>query len=406
MPLIGHLEQQSRFEELVAQAHRIDIAVAWAGLCEAVDVLENCSAKLRVVVGIWGHNTNPDALDKLRNLDHVNLRVVPDDDPNQNFHPKYYCFHGSKIICWVGSTNLTVGGFKRNVELVSEFELEMKKDMDWFERLWNKLERDPTTLIKKYRERYQRQKARLYAQTRPKVSDLPLLEEVKTWDDYLQALHMYDAYVRHKEEFSVLGDSHSWLHTALYGRTVVRIEDWTKLSRLKCYVLRGLDTKIDDSGIWGFYGRLKGARQASYILNNDNMPEVMDCRTIIRKIIDSVLECSEKEIPTVAQRAVNHIGRIHRSGIPYHVGYAAPTRWLSLARPECLVSVIGPSKAMLSQASGLAQNSLYSNYSELVHWIQEQSWFFEQKRKPSNLLEQDIWECRAALIDVFTYTWW
>lgn len=405
MPLIGCFKkQQSRFEELANQASKIDIAVAWAGDCHAMKVLKKCGAKQRIVVGIWGNNTNPSVLDTLQELKKAELRIAPDNDPNQKFHPKYYCFYGAKTICWVGSPNMTNGGFRRNVELICEFELDHTGDGDWFECLWNDLDEDPSALIKAYKKRYKRPKFHPYAKAPVRTSDLPLLSDIDTWKDFVEALRLYDAHCRSNRDFSVLGNTHSWLHTALVSRDVVRKKDWTQLDSRECYILRGLTTVGDFEGFWGFYGRLQGARQASYILNNTNMPKIGYCRNRIRQRIEPVLGTAISNIPHIAREAVNRIGNVHRNGIAYKVGCAAATRWLALARPDCLVAVIGPSKRILSAASGLSQNSLHTKYDELINWIHEQSWFNEfNNKQPPNSMEQDIWDCRAALVDVFTY---
>ena len=52
MPLIkGNLLLQ-RFAELANQANRIDVAVAWATSCDAIEVLAASDADIRIVVGI------------------------------------------------------------------------------------------------------------------------------------------------------------------------------------------------------------------------------------------------------------------------------------------------------------------------------------------------------------------
>ena len=87
-------------------------------------------------------------------------------------------------------------------------------------------------------------------------------------------------------------------------------------------------------------------------------------------------------------------------------GHAAATHWLTLARPDCLVSVNGASARGLGEASDLPQDSrkLADRYSDLLNWLYERPWFNEFRgRQPDDPLERDIWNCRAALVDAFVY---
>ena len=95
--------------------------------------------------------------------------------------------------------------------------------------------------------------------------------------------------------------------------------------------------------------------------------------------------------------------RILRSESLYgHKCYA--TDRLTLARPDCLVSVNGQSAAGLGGFSGLPQNPdplANRYYEELLNWVYEQPWFNEPQ--PDDPLERTIWNSRAALLDAFVY---
>ena len=405
MVLIGDTgRQEARFKELAYQSTKIDIAVAWVGPCEAVEILKSCKAKIRIAVGILGNNTYPDTLEKLAALKTTELRIYPNEPP-EIFHPKYYCFYGPKTVCWVGSPNLTFGGFSRNVELISESEI--SKDTDWFESVWNDLDKNPSRLIREYRKRWQKPKFPPSLRRVPKQSELPALADIHTWAEFVEALKTFDDHCRSEQNFSVLGDTHSWLHTALVGNKVVRLKDWTNLTDRQCYILRGLTTKNESEGAWELIGRLQGARQASFILNNKRRPSVDLYRQKIRQELEPIFKCSPADLPSVAQDVVDGISRVRRKGVSYPVGAVAATRWLTLARPDRLVSVTSLSKPMLRAVTKLTQKSLHVKYHELIRRIQELAWFNEyNKKSPKTRLEQDIWDYRAALIDVFSYSSW
>ena len=109
------------------------------------------------------------------------------------------------------------------------------------------------------------------------------------------------------------------------------------------------------------------------------------------------MNATGNEIARNAHKAMQAIRMIDGFGV------AAATRLLTLARPDCLVSVNGQSAAGLGALSGLpkTRDSLAVNYIELLNWVYEQPWF--NARQPDDPLERTIWNCRAALLDAFVY---
>ena len=404
MPLRKGNQLPRKFATLVSRAERIDIAVAWARPCNAVEALARSDADIRIVVGISKNFTDPSTLKRLVGLEHVTLRIVP-DEARRIFHPKYYCFHGERIICWVGSANLTGGGFGGNVELVHEFELKRERDQEWFECLWAGLNPDPWPEIIEYEVRYTPPGRTPWPAPTREDADLPSLADIDTWDQFVDGLRVYDEYYRyHEYGFDVLGETHSWLHTIRTGHEIALLNDWTNLTQRECRILRGVVIQDDDEGIWGLLGTV--GFQANYVLNNDHMPEIGADRQQVRDLIDPVIGAGDNMI-SIAHEAVQNIRAVRRiEGDRHGVGHAAATRWLALARPDCCVSVNDRSAGGLGEASGLRQNSsgLANVYSDCLTWLHDRPWFNEfNEQQPNDPLERDIWNCRAALVDVFVY---
>ena len=126
MSLIEGNQLLQRFSERLAEAIQVDIAVAWAKPCDALEALHKRVGEgtaMRIAVGVSGNVTYPPTLKRLRDSKSANLRIAPSSQYGI-FHPKYFCFHGPvRTICWVGSANLTRRGFGGNNELVHEFDL-------------------------------------------------------------------------------------------------------------------------------------------------------------------------------------------------------------------------------------------------------------------------------------------
>ena len=398
MPLIeGNFLE--RFEQLASQAERIDVAVAWARRCKALEVLAKSDVEIRIVIGLSGNVTCPNAL--CRMAEFAKLRVVP-DKPGRIFHPKYFCFHGEKTICWVGSVNLTHSAFEGNDELIHEFDDSAREDLNWFESLWDALDCEPGPLIDDYKERYE--EARWEPPPSGGTSEFVPLRNQSTWDDFVRGLQACDYLCRSQKltddggvPWDIWGDQHSYLHTISTGQKVAQLPDWRNLKQDECDILRGVDRK---EGTWALLGDLK--RGAAYVFNFDHShtPRVNRIRMQIREQVRRVLCASPSEIAAVAHDAMETIRKLRHKKKAYRpIGPAAATRLLTLARPDYLVSVNGASKAGLGALSGL--KSPADNYRELLNWVYDQPWF--KAPEPAVPRERELWKSRAALLDAFVY---
>ena len=208
----------------------------------------------------------------------------------------------------------------------------------------------------------------------------------------------------HESPWDILGETHSYLHTIKVGREVVRLSNWTNLTRRECCILRGDERgNAKEEGNWGLLGTVVSGGP-SYVFNPERMPEVSSVRQQIREQVNQVLNTNPREIANVAQDVMERIRSMkHVENADRHIGHAAATRWLTLARPDCLISINSESSRKLGELSGLpkASDKLANNYAELLGWVHTQPWF--NSSQPNDPLEQDIWSCRAALLDAFIY---
>ena len=400
MPLIEGTALTKRFAELTNRSDSIDIAVAWARPCAAIGLLQKSGAKIRAAVGISNNFTYPSTLRGL--LKFAELRLVP-DVPGRIFHPKYYCFRGKTTICWVGSANLTGGGFGRNEELVQEFEIAHEDDQRWFEHLWKTLQPDPVPILEEYENKYKEPK-RASPPPRPNVEpQLPLLTDIKTWDEYVKALRKHDDYCHFKNwEFDVLGETDSWLHTIKCGNEVIRRAEWSLLTKQEYRILSPPNRGPVGEESLGLLGWVRGG--GAYVFNPKNESYTSEIREQIQVQVTRVLNESPSRISKTAHDTLQVIkDSRYRPGVNRGIGPAAASRWLALARPDCLVSVNRESAAGLGAISGLPQTSgkLADKYTDLIDWVRNQPWF--NSPAPNDSFEREIWDCRGALLDVFFY---
>ena len=222
-----------------------------------------------------------------------------------------------------------------------------------------------------------------------------------TWRDFVEGLRTRNDYCRvheiqnrHGIKWNVLGEKgHSYLHTISTGRGVTRLRDWSNLTQRECYILRGHD---QNEGTWGLLGSF--GREANSVFTPQNMPDVGPVRVQIRQFMEPVLNAPSNQIAQVAHDAAQNIMAARD-----RFGPAAATRLLALARPDCLVSVNGPSAPGLGALADLPQRAhgLANNYAALLGWVYRQPWF--NAPEPDDPFERQIWNSRAALLDAFVY---
>ena len=404
MSLIEGDQLLQRFSDRLVEATQVDIAVAWATSCGALEALHKRVSEgtaMRIAVGVSGNVTVPTTLRRLQKSQSADLRIAP--SPQYGiFHPKYFCFHGpDRTICWVGSANLTRRGFGGNNELVHEFDDSAGEGRHWFESLWNTLDTEPGPAIDDYEKRWKPRKCDPRPPPSGGTPELVPLSNQSTWDEFVGGLQTRDNYCRSQRQgnrWDIFGLDHSYIHTISNGQEAARLPDWGNLAKRECNILLGRD---DHEGTWGLLGSLIGAGQVAHVFKPESTPGVGPVRAQIRHHVRQVVNATDNEIAHVAHRAVKAI--VDDNDKLRGFGPASSTRLLTLARPDYLVSVNKKSAARLGKLSRQPQTSesLAKNYDKLLNWVHAQPWF--NARQPDDPSEREIWNCRAALLDAFVY---
>ena len=172
-----------------------------------------------------------------------------------------------------------------------------------------------------------------------------LIEEVNDWRSYVEALEKCDFWWswtnRHSNlPFSVLGETHSYLHTICGGREIARSPEWRNLTQRECYILRGEDRGEDN---WALLGSCRGKAVSVFNPKNENITDIIEIRERIHSYVDKVRDKSGGKIARIAHGVVQEIVS-DKKGPFQGFGPSAATRLLTLARPDCLVSVNGASE--------------------------------------------------------------
>jgi hypothetical protein len=304
-----------RLSERLNNCRQIDIAVAWAADCDALETLCEFASggkSLRAIIGIWGNATHPNALRRIQKC--AKLRIATGVEGL--FHPKFYLFHEPHgRIAWIGSANLTRGGFGQNEELVFEFTDENGKAAKWFNDCWASLgdEDDCNSILCQYEQRW---KPPLPPPRTPqpyKHDVVPgeiyeIADGLDDWSSFVAAITVADEYWGSKWDpnpVTVTGESNSWLNTITLGRAVVRSANWKELSREDFHLLLG-------RGGYGLLGSLGGAGHANNVFNKATR-ENLSIRRTIREALQAAIEATDAQFAQAACTFISKLGRCSRT---------------------------------------------------------------------------------------------
>lgn len=114
--IVDNSELIAHFESACIRYNKISFVTAWAGNHPVINKLfENSHKIIKSVVGLHFYQTSPEFIQRFIEIANIQYNKRMSTDV---FHPKAYLFYNSDSE-WeaiVGSSNLTGGGFGRNIE--------------------------------------------------------------------------------------------------------------------------------------------------------------------------------------------------------------------------------------------------------------------------------------------------
>ena len=170
------------------------------------------------------------------------------------------------------------------------------------------------------------------------------------------------------------------------NRLLLGEKKWSRLDRESQIRLKG-GVPHTDSSWWGMLGRMA----------RSNGQAVWSNEKRIRSILKKVVPADATEFPDVAVEAFRDLKRIDK------VAHGTASLLLTLARPDRLLSLNGPSEKAYGKLSGLPYSTIREpqNYRKLLVWLYNQPWYTDSK--PTDEALAQIWQFRAALLDAFVY---
>ena len=304
MSLVEWDQLLQRFSERLVEATQVDIAVAWATSCGALEALHkrvsdcnaDCSWRIKER---YGSNHTPTSTEvQVRGPAYCTITAA------RNFSPEIFLLSWSCQDHLLGRQwrNLTRRGFGGNNELVHEFDDSAGEGRHWFESLWNTLDPEPGPAIDDYEKRWKPRKCDPRPPPSGGTPELVPLSNQSTWDDFVEGLRARDHDRRSQKRtnrWDIFGLDHSYIHTISNGQEAARLPDWGNLTKRECNILLGRD---DHEGTWGLLGSLIGAGQVAHVFKPESTPGVGPVRAQIRHHVRQVVNATDNEIAHVAHR--------------------------------------------------------------------------------------------------------
>jgi hypothetical protein len=380
---------RAHFEGLARRAHDIEIAVAWAGNPEegVQELLWRMRRKVRkLAVGCALYNTNPDFLERWQGQ--PGFRVVL--DTTEVFHPKLYLFRvGGEVHLFVGSSNLTGGGFDKNRE---------------------------ANILVRGGDAGPIADAAAYIDARHREATKP---QGKTWAAWLasyragwqkkqssaRSIEARGAYLsRIGEKTQGLG---GWSFAEYFERlktgnpsTNLTLTDWLELlenvrqhwatagwsiERMSAQHRRLVAGTGRDAGLFGSVG----LGYFNHAVISQPAP------------IDRALRCIPREGPVETRHWIE-FERVYSAAFQ-KAATGTASRLLCLWRPDVFFSANSGSVPEIAERFGLPRSSLrtWSGYWEAVKWVKQRPW--ARATQPQGKLAERCWHGRVALLDVLMY---
>jgi HKD family nuclease len=382
---------------LIEWSDYIDVAVAWAGQGEIINLLSKQSLKLRhLVVGTHLYQTHPEALRMLMAC--PTAKCFP---PNGKrlFHPKVYLFEREGVTAAVvGSHNLTSAAFKaRNVEasllMRAPANIGVVQELAGFIReSWDAAHIISKGFLARYKAQYKANRDKRAAlekfdppKNATRNSDRCPVPQELLWKDFVERIS--------SSEYNDLK-----LRLQVLERAGVLFAKRPHFGQLASSDQRGIAGTREGGQYpgdppWGWFGRMSGHGDFTNLVATapQRLSRALDC--IPRRGI--VTERAYRNFVKAFGAAFT--GKIHKGSC------ATASRLLAMKRPDVFICVNNANKRELCSDLNVAPSTLnLDNYwDRIVLRIQASPWW--RQPSPKENLERRIWDSRAALLDCLYY---
>lgn len=404
MNLLSNNTQLSRtFAKLLHQHQYFSFAVAWASReFASCDLLLSYKNKIQKgIVGTSFYHTDPKFIEAFRGDKCV--RFVPPYDAKAGlFHPKLYVFFSNNGTwdCIIGSANFTAGAFQKNSEISVHLcnqddpsssllrQVEQKISDYWgadtlvyadeidlaaYTPMWARHRKARDQALGKFGKK---------TLSRP-PSSVDLLK--MNWDEFVKEVgkdqhHTQDRRLQVLKRANQLFQSHT------------NFSDLTRDNQKAIAGFKRLGT-ID----WGWFGSTTGAGWFKGIINSH--PEYFDDALRHIPMSDSISkEAYMWFIKDYCEAFRKQYGSLTGHGLP------TATRLLAMKRPDYFLVYNRANESGLSVRLGykVGRQDYEGYWDSILEPVFQSNWWTAPP--PTGAIEQQIWNGRMAMLDVFFYT--
>lgn len=378
-------ELQDVFATWIEAYDKFYCCVAWAGTPNSFPIgkllVEKSNKIKKAVVGLHFYQTHPDFIETF--IDHKGIRFIK--EANGIFHDKIYLFVNSskEWVAIIGSSNLTNGGFVKNIECNVVFSNKDDKDgkmyrslIDHIEVNWREASSFTLEDLNNYRDSFNQQKPRrdvlqkVIRSTKHIFNGASLL--LMTWNEYCTKLQRHEGLAT---RLNVLEEAH------ILFQSTEHFYDLDEFDKKKISGYR-----LKEAEDWWFFGTVS---------KGEILSEMVEKR--IGEAIDGIPLAGE-----VTKAQYDRYVRLFCDGGRWNNPIGSATRLLAMKRPDIFLCVNGENKAGLSNGLGIPQNqiTLENYWNEIVVPIQNAAWY---KGAPKNSKQRKIFRNRVALLDSIYY---
>ncbi len=385
------------FAKCCGEHEAVDIAVAWCGNPSQVlpfKYLEDFKGKITATIGYSFNHTHPDSFEW---LDRIGAEYRLFKDGADLYHPKIYLFTTDKhFALFLGSSNLTYGGFCSNVEVNALLEgdlrapenrdvADLRKQLsEWHSSAFSFKPKDDW--IAKYREDYlkatklaKRQGVRTPAQKEEEIGAASWLGKA-SWSIYYGKV--LDGLKRQER------DGRGYHEVLDAAATLVHLPWRSKVFQdpEKRRVIGGL-------GEYGWLGHVGASGQFRHLIAKGASRD-------LAKVVKCVNAAGEFNPPIPWKELESILGALIGLGFTMKVW----GRLLCITRPDLYCTVASESvRTNLSAALKIPKNAFEKpeGYIKLLRLIHSSPWF--NSDKPKQTEQVDIWNRRSAFMDAIFY---
>lgn len=387
----------SEFDRCCREYKTLRIAVAWCGNPSQTlpyKFLENFNGTVRATVGIAFCHTHPDAIKWFLDIG-ADIRLFREDAGL--FHPKVYLFRDQqRYALFIGSSNLTYGGFYANQEvnilIEGDTSAEAAQDIVSLEDTLMKWHTPPfsfspaTAWLNGYRKRYQAvaQNQRKHGIHTPAGAE----EEIST-ASWLRHANWGVYYKKVLEGLKQRERNGQGYHDVLDAAAQAVPIPWTT------QYFQDIEKRRIIGGIkqYGWLGHVAASGQFRSLLANGTPKQWAS-------MVEAVNAIAVLNPPIPWLEITAHLDRLISLGPTMKVW----GRLLCLVRPDLYCTVAAVSvRQNLSKTLKVPQNRFDASegYLQLIKLIHSSPWF--NSTQPANKEAAAIWQRRAAFLDAIFY---